>query len=99
MTDYRKFVAEDCRRIILEALAKEPSAALNETMLSRVLEAHGHRKPIDYVREQIDWLAGREAVAVAEVGGLLIPKLLTKGLEHVERRALIAGVAKPALEA
>jgi hypothetical protein len=99
MTDYRKFINEDCRRLILEALSKEPSSSLNEGMLSRVLEAHGHRKPIDYVREQIEWLGEREAVHVTEVAGLLIPKLLTKGLEHVERRALIPGVAKPALEA
>lgn len=97
--DYRKHVAEDCRRIILEALAKEPSNALNETMLSRVLELHGHRKPADYVREQIEWLGERKAVAVTEIAGLLIPQLLTRGLEHVERRALIVGVAKPQLEA
>lgn len=99
MSDYRKFVAEDCRRIILETLAREPSASLNESMLGRILETHGHRKPSDYVREQIDWLDGRAAVAVSEIGGILIAKLLTKGLEHVERRALIPGVAKPALEA
>lgn len=97
--DYRKHVAEDCRRIILEALAREPSGTLNETMLSRELEAHGHRKPIDYVREQIEWLGKAKAVQVNEVAGLLIPQLLNKGLEHVERRALIAGVAKPQLEA
>lgn len=99
MTDYRKFVAEDCRRVILETLAREASASLNETMLGRVLETHGHRKTADYVREQIEWLAARGAVAVTEVGGILIAQLLTKGLEHVERRALIVGVAKPALEA
>ncbi len=97
--DYRKHVAEDCRRIILEALAREPSSTLNEAMLSRELEAHGHRKPIDYVREQIEWLGKVKAVQVNEVAGLLIPQLLMKGLEHVERRALIAGVAKPLLEA
>lgn len=99
MTDYRRFVAEDCRRIILQTLAHEASASLNAVMLGRVLEGHGHRKPADYVAEQIDWLAARDAVSVSETGGIRIATLLTKGLEHVERRALIPGVAKPALEA
>lgn len=97
--DYRKFVAEDCRRLILEALAQETSASLNEIMLGHVLTAHGHRKPGDYVRDQIEWLAAKGAVSVAEVGGILVASLLTKGQEHVERRALIVGVAKPALDA
>lgn len=99
MTDYRAIVAEDCRLLILEALAREPTASLNETLLSYHLEAHGHRKPRDYVREQIEWLDRRQAASVREVGGFLIATLLTKGQEHVERRALIPGVAKPKLEA
>lgn len=99
MTDYRKFVAEDCRLRVLEALTKEASASLNEIMLGRMLEAYGHRKPSSYVREVIEWLGARDAVSVTEVGGLLIATMLTKGQEHVERRALIPGVAKPALEA
>lgn len=99
MADYRKYVAEDCRRIILETLAREPSVTLNEHLIAAELEAHGHRKPRDYVREQIDWLDKRGAVAVREAGGVVIAQLLTKGLEHVERRELMPGVAKPALEA
>lgn len=99
MADYRKFVAEDCRRIILEALAAETSATLNEHLIAAQLEAHGHRKPRDYVRGEIDWLDKRGAIAVTEAGGIVIAQLLNKGLEHVERKALIPGVAKPSLEA
>lgn len=99
MTDYRVYVAEDCRRLILEALAREPSATLNETLISCELEAHWHRKPQSYVRDQIDWLSKRGAIAAREVSGIVIAQLLNKGLEHVERRELIPGVGKPKLEA
>lgn len=99
MKDYRTFVAEDCRRLILQALARETSLSLNQVLIGAVLEAHGHKKPSAYVREQIDWLAERDAVSVTEVGGIVIAKLLTRGLEHYERRELIPGVGKPLLEA
>jgi hypothetical protein len=99
VSDYRKHVAEDVRRIMLETLAREPGVTLNENLIGRVLEGYGHRKPADYVRGELEWLDRAHALALTEVGGLLIAKLLTKGLEHVERRALIPGVAKPALDA
>lgn len=99
MTDYRKFVAEDVRRIVLETLSREPGVTLNEVLIGRVLEGHGHRKTADYVRGELDWLARVGAITLTEVGGLVIAKLLTRGAEHVERRAFIAGVSKPILDA
>ncbi|MEQ1695981.1 MAG: hypothetical protein ABL901_09100 [Hyphomicrobiaceae bacterium] len=99
MSDYRKHVAEDVRRIVLETLAREPGATLNENLISRTLESYGHRKTVAYVRDELSWLEKQHAIALTEVGGLVIATLLTRGLEHVERRALIPGVAKPALDA
>ena len=99
MSDYRKHIAEDVRRIVLETLAREPGATLNENLLSRTLEGYGHRKTMAYVRDELAWLERQKAVSLTEVGSLLIATLLTRGLEHVERRALIPGVAKPALDA
>ena len=99
MTDYRKLIAEDVRRVILETLAREPDVTLNEVMIGRVLDSYGYRKPADYVRGEMDWLASKGALALTEVAGLMIAKLLSRGLEHVERRALIPGVSKPALDA
>ena len=95
MTDYRKFVAEDIRRIVLEELARQPGYRLNDDLLLRVLETYGHVKPRDYLRAELDWLDKARAVALAEVGGIVIAELTERGLEHVERRKLIAGVARP----
>jgi hypothetical protein len=98
MTDYRQHVAEDVRRIILATLAREPDATSNETMLSRALDSHGHRKASSYVRDQIEWLAQRGCVTVSEFGDIMIARLLPKGLDHHERRALVNGIAKPPLD-
>jgi hypothetical protein len=98
MTDYRQHVAEDVRRIMLATLAREPDATLNETMLSRALEGHGHRKAHAYVRDQISWLERHGCVAVSEFGDIRIARLLVKGLDHAERRALVPGIAKPPLD-
>jgi hypothetical protein len=98
MNDYHQHIAEDVRRIVLDTLAREPDATLNETMISRALDGYGHRKPSKYVRDQIDWLERRGCVAITIVGDVLIARLLPKGQDHAERRALVAGVAKPPLD-
>ena len=98
MTDYRQHVAEDVRRIVLDTLAREPDATLNETMISRALDGHGHRKASAYIRDQITWLERHGCVTVTEFGDIMIARLLPKGLDHAERRALVAGVAKPPLD-
>lgn len=95
MTDYRRFVAEDIRRIVLEELARQPGYRLNDDLIMRVVEAHGHVKPRDYIRAELDWLEKAKAVTLTEVGGIVIAELTERGLEHVERRKLIAGVARP----
>ena len=95
MTDYRKFVAEDVRRIVLDELARQPGWRLNDDLLLRVLESYGHNKSRDYIRAELDWLEKTRAVTLTEVGGIVIAELTERGLDHVERRKLIAGVARP----
>lgn len=95
---YQNIVAEDCRLVILKALAKEPDNRLNETILTKVLEQFGHMKSREYVRTQIRKLEELGAVRVAEVGSVLVPQLLQTGLDHIERRALIEGIGLPSLE-
>ncbi|WP_428527131.1 hypothetical protein [Roseibium sp.] len=95
---YQDIVAEDCRLVILKALAKEPDHRLNETVLTRVLEQFGHLKSREYVRTQIRKLEELGAVKVAVAGSVLVPQLLQAGLDHVQRRAFIEGVGRPSLE-
>lgn len=95
MSDYRRFVSEDVRRIVLEELARQPNYRLNDDLLLRVLEGFGHMKARDYLRAELDWLEKVKAVALTDVAGVVIAELLERGLDHVERRRLITGVARP----
>lgn len=95
MSDYRKFVAEDVRRIVLEELARQADYTLNDDLLLRVIETFGHKKPRDYLRAELDWLERAKSVTLTEIGGVVIAELTERGLDHVERRKLIPGVAKP----
>lgn len=99
MTDFRTFIAADVRLIILRELSAQPDYRLNDTLLSRVLETFGHRKSRDYLRDQLRWLEEMGAVTLTEAGTVLIAELTRRGRDHVERRVVIEGIARPSPEA
>jgi hypothetical protein len=98
MTDFRQYIAADVRLIILRELASQPDYRLNETLLLRVLETFGHRRSRDYLRDQLRWLEEMGAVTLTEAGTVLIAELTRRGRDHVERRVVIEGVARPSPE-
>jgi hypothetical protein len=98
MTDFRRYIAADVRLIILRELASQPDYRLNETLLLRVLETFGHRRSRDYLRDQLRWLEEMGAVTLTEAGTVLIAELTRRGRDHVERRVVIEGVARPSPE-
>lgn len=99
MSDYHKFIAEDVRLIILRELATQTDYRLNDTLLMRVIETYGHRKSRDYLRDQLRWLEEIGAVRLSEIGLVMIAELTQRGRDHVERRAVIEGIARPSPEA
>jgi hypothetical protein len=99
MTDFRQYIAADVRLIIVRELAAQPDYRLNETLLSRVLETFGHRKSRDYLRDQLRWLEEMGAVTLTEAGTVMIAELTRRGRDHVERRVVIEGIARPSPEA
>ena len=99
MTDFRAFIAADVRLIILRELMGQADYRLNEVLLSRVLETFGHRKSRDYLRNQLRWLEDLGAVTLAEAGTVIIAELTRRGRDHVERRVVIEGIARPSPEA
>jgi hypothetical protein len=98
MSDFRQYIAADVRLTILRELAVQPDYRLNETLLLRVLETFGHRKSRDYLRDQLRWLDEMGAVTLTEAGTVLIAELTRRGRDHVERRAVIEGIARPSPE-
>lgn len=98
MSDYDTFMAEDARLVILKELAKQTNASLNETILQKVLETFGHTRSREWVRTQLRKLEELGAVALVPAGTVMIATLKQAGLDHVERRSLIDGIARPSLE-
>jgi hypothetical protein len=97
--DYEGFLAEDARLVILKALTQESNATLNETILTKVLDTFGHHRSRDWVRTQLGKLRELGAIKVTEAGSVLIATLTQAGLDHVERRSVISGIATPSLGA
>lgn len=96
MTDFSEHLARSARLIILRALAAETSRTLNEVVLQAQLEAFGVNRARGYVRTQIRALADLDAVRVREAGSVMIAALTQTGLDHVEGRAEVDGVDRPA---
>jgi hypothetical protein len=99
MTDFVEHLAADARLVILRTLHAETSNTLNEALLHRALETFGHNRSRDFVRTQIRALKDLGAVRVTEAGGTVMIATLTRaGMDHVERRSVIEGVARPSPE-
>lgn len=96
---FEQHLSEDARLVILRGLAKETDGRLNEIALTRLLDEFGYRRSRDWVRTQIGKLKELGAVSVTEAGTVHIAEITRTGLDHVERRSLIDGVARPSPEA
>ncbi|MBB4066262.1 VpaChn25_0724 family phage protein [Gellertiella hungarica] len=93
------FLTEDARLVILKALAQESNNTLNESILTKVLETFGHTRSREWVRTQLLKLQELGAVRTVEAGTVVIASLTQAGLDHVERRSIIAGIARPSIGA
>lgn len=99
MSGFDQFLTADARLVILKALAAQTDQRLNETILTATLDSFGHRRSRDWVRTQLRQLADIGAVSVTEAGSVMIAQLTRLGLDHVERRTIVEGVARPSPEA
>lgn len=93
--DYSRHVQEDVRLIVLRELAAQADGRLNDTMLTHVIEAFGHTKSREWLRTQLDKLQELDAIRIHQVGTITVAQITRAGLEHVQRRSFIAGVARP----
>ena len=96
--DFQEHSQRDARLVILRALADQTDGRLNETLLAATLETFGHRRSRDWVRTQMRALEDLGAVRLIAAGtDFLIAELTASGQDHVDRRTIIEGVARPSL--
>lgn len=89
-------IAGDARLIILKELVGQVDGRLNLLMLVRVLDLYGIRRDRDWVATQLRKLEALGAVDLQSAGELLVAHITRDGRDHVEERAVIEGVTRPA---
>lgn len=97
--NFAEVIERDARLIILKELSSQVDRRLNETVLVHVLDQFAIKRSRDWVRTQIRAMAELGAVTFEEIGTVFVASLTRKGLDHVERRAIIEGIARPSPEA
>lgn len=99
MKDMEDIMAEDARLVILRDLARQADGRLNETLVAKRLDAFGYNRSRQWP-PQLNKLAELGAVRLAsihrpELDPLSVATITRTGLDHVERRHAIEGVARP----
>lgn len=94
--ELEEHLAQDARLVILKELSSQADGRLNDKMLTAVLDAFAYRRSREWVRTQMNKLAELNAVRLTPVGSTSVVAEITRaGLDHVERRSAIEGVARP----
>ncbi|MCR9122990.1 VpaChn25_0724 family phage protein [Oceaniradius stylonematis] len=93
---YAEHYAAEARLIILKALADQNDYRLNDKMLTTVLQQFAINRGRDFTRNQLSWLEeNASAVKLIRAGTAIVAELTEAGLDHVERRTVLHGVARP----
>lgn len=92
---FADYLIQDARLVILRTLADQVDGRLNETIITAALVTFGHNRSRDWVRQQMRQLADVGAIVVTEVGSVMVGELTRLGYDHVGRRSVIEGVARP----
>lgn len=96
MTGLADAIAADARLQILQELARQVDGRLSELLLRRVLDIYGIRRDRDWVATQLRKLEMLGAIELSSAGETLVARLTRAGRDHVEERAVIEGVTRPA---
>lgn len=96
MTGTADRAASDGRLLILRELALQVDGRSNDIVLQGVLDAHGYGRSRDWIRTQLRALVDLGAIRLQELPSVFVATLRAAGRDHVERRGVIEGVARPA---
>lgn len=88
-------IAADARLTILKELGRQVDGRLSELLIRRVLDMYGIRRDRDWVVTQLRKLEALGAVEIQDAGDVLVARISRSGRDHIEERALIAGITRP----
>lgn len=95
--DYKKWVDENIRLIILKDMADPQSGGSTNTYLvQKSLERFNYRKTRDFIRNQFVWLEQSAGAVTTHVeGSEMIATITPAGRDHVLGRQPLAGIQHP----
>ena len=97
--NFDEYLTADARLVMLRELNQQIDGRLNEVLLTKALDTFGHNRSREWVRTQLRKLQELGAVKVTEAGSILVAAITRAGIDHIERRSIIEGVARPSPEA
>ncbi|TIV65868.1 MAG: hypothetical protein E5V89_27125 [Mesorhizobium sp.] len=97
--NFEEYLTADARLVMLRELNQQIDGRLNEVLLTKALDTFGHNRSREWVRTQLRKLSELGAVKVTEAGSIMVAAITRAGIDHIERRSIIEGVARPSPEA
>lgn len=95
MSGFEEFDAEQARLCMLKELGRQIDRRSNEAVLERVLDSFGYKRSREWIRTQLLKMKEVGAIRITEVGSLMIAELTRAGLDHLDCRSVIEGIARP----
>lgn len=96
--NYDDKIAEDARLVILKELVRQIDGRMNEVGLTHVLDVFAIKRSREWVRTQLRKLEELGVINIAIAGTVMIASLRKLGRNHVERREIVEGIARPSDE-
>ena len=95
MNAFSDHVAREARLRILKELHGQADGRASELALRSVLDVYGIKRDRDWIATQLRKLELLDAIEISMLGQTMVARITRTGLDHVEERAVIEGVARP----
>lgn len=95
MNAFSDHVAREARLRILKELERQTDGRASELALRTTLDVYGIKRDRDWIATQLRKLELLDAVTITMLGPTMVATITRTGLDHVDERTVIEGVARP----
>lgn len=95
MNAFADHVAREARLRILKELARQTDGRASELALRTTLDVFGIKRDRDWIATQLRKLEQLDAISIAMLGPTMVATITRAGLDHVDERSVLEGVARP----
>lgn len=95
MSHFAEFLREDIRLVLLRLLSEMVAYRANSSVLTMALDSYGHTLSRDQVKTELQWLSEQGAIALSDVGPVLVATLTERGQDIAAGRARVPGIKRP----